>query len=61
MCEPLADFLHIHIYKYNLGSEWLKRETRIHKRRVLRFQSIMKPIGWAIGEETEGGFDIVAF
>ncbi len=59
LCEPLADFLHLkkgESYKHTGKS---KREIKIHKRRVLRFQTVIKPTGWKIGPEHLTGFHIV--
>ncbi len=60
LCEPLSDFLYLSIPEPHLaGNIRSEREIQTHRRRVLRFQTVIKSTIWRLGEETPNGFNIV--
>ena len=57
MCRQLHDFL----YVAELGDRRSHEQIGIHRRRVTKFEKVLKPTGWKLGYLTKdgGGYFVV--
>jgi hypothetical protein len=60
-CKMIYSFIYLEdMPGLFISSNSSERDNKIHKKRVLEFQSVLKPTNWKLGrQDTHGGLKII--